>query len=525
MGAVIMVPSLLIGEATVSDVVRRLRAAREVMQKPTFGLFRKRNPEVMSAILELAFPDSDAVVDADVLHSRFDALLDELVAAGERVPQRRDGEDGSRITGRELCRELLGDKLLGRPADTDSYLLTPAAVQAQEIIGRLRVDRPLANSSRLNAILQAARDLSRLTTVDRTDRLAQLDSDIVSARARVDELVVERDRIAAGGEIDVADYGALIESYTHLDDLVRRLPTDLARVRESIDAEHRRTIAELRSDERSTGQAVMDHLDKTGSLLLDTPEGQAFQGVRELLADPTRLASLRIDLDTILSHAVFQEALRPDEQDALAHTPSRLRVNMGLVQEKLDRAMSTLSGYIVSRGLVSERELGRVLNDLGRALTTVLDGNPRAVIDLDVLPEGIELKYLRERFDGSIAEPDPQDLADTWADQPEPPSLAELVALGGPRPETLRHVVDNLADRPSSSLAEVFNDLPVEFRRPVELWGLWQAAASSGFDFVSCGTTEEFHVVRPDGSSATFVADRILLSPGQIWYLQSMGAS
>lgn len=73
------------------------------MQKPTFDLFRKRNPELTSAILEPAFPDSDAVVDADVLHSRVDALLDELVAAGERVPQRRDGDDDFRITGREMC--------------------------------------------------------------------------------------------------------------------------------------------------------------------------------------------------------------------------------------------------------------------------------------------------------------------------------------------------------------------------------------------------------------------------------------
>lgn len=508
-----------------SDVVRRLRTMREVMQKPTFGLFRKRSPEVALAILESAFPDSDAVVDADVLHSRFDALLDELVASGVKVPQRRDGVDEYRITGRELCREFLDDELLGRPADSDGYLLTPAAVQAHEIVGRMRVDRPLANSSRLNAILQAARELSRLATVDRASRLAQLDSDIVAARARVDELVTERDRIAGGGEIEAADYGALIESYTHLDDLVRRLPTDLARVRESIDVEHRRTIAELRADERSTGQAVIDHLDKTGTLLLDTPEGQAFQGVRELLADPTRLASLRVDLDAILSHAVFQEALRPDEQDALAHTPGRLRLNMGLVQDKLDRAMSTLSGYIVSRGLVSERELGRILNDLSTALAAILERTPRAVIDLDVLPEGIELAYLRERFDLSIAEPDPQDLADTWAEQPHPPSLAELVALGGPRPETVHHVVDELAQRPGASLGEVFNGLPVEFRRPVELWGLWQAAASSGFDFGSCGDTEEFHVVRPDGSTATFVADRIFLSPGQIWYLQGMEAS
>lgn len=441
------------------------------------------------------------------------------------MPQRQDGDE-YRITGRGLCRDLVTEHLLGRPADSDSYVLTPAAVQALEIIGRLGADRPLANSSRLNAILQAARELSRMATVDRGSRLKQLDADINAARARVDELAAERERIATGGEIEAADYGVLIESYTHLDDLVRRLPTDLARVRESIDDEHRRTIGELRADERSTGRAVIDHLDKTGTLLLHTPEGQAFQGVRELLADQTRLAALRADLETILSHKVFEEALRADEQEALAHTPGRLRINMRLVQDKLDRAMSTLSGYIVSRGLVSERELGRILNDLGTALAVNLQhATSRTVVDVDVLPDGIELAYLHERFDTSIAEPDPQALADTWAEQPDPPTLAELIALGGPRPETVQRVVDTLVQRPQASLGEVFNDLPTEFRRPVEMWGLWQAAASAGFDFGTCDATEEFHVIRPDGNSTTFTAERILLTPGHIRYLQSLGTT
>ncbi|MGW4339160.1 DUF3375 family protein [Rhodococcus koreensis] len=500
-----------------SDVVATVRTTREVTQKPAFRMLRQHTPEVTAAVLRVAFPDSDVVVEADILHARVDSLLDELVAAGEKVPQRQ-GEQ--RISGRDLCREFVADHLLGRPADSNSYTLAPAAVQALELIERLRSDRALANSSRLNAILQAARELSRLATVDRGRRLQQLDSDITAARARVDELVTEHDRIAAGGDIETASYGELIEAYAHLDDLVRRLPTDLARVRESIDDEHRRIIGELRADDRSTGQAVIDHLEKTDALL-NTPEGQAFQGVRELLSDQARLHALRHDISTILSHRVFQETLRSEEQESLSTTHGRLRVSMRMVQDKRDRTMSTLAGYIRSRGLVSERELGRVLNDLGSELTTLLaTANSRTLVGMDLLPDSLDMAYLHQRFDVSIAEPEPAALADTWADRPEPPALADLVALGGPRPETVHRVLAGMEGAPGASIGDAFNALDAEFRRPVELWGLWQAAASAGFDFGQCQGTEEFHVIRPDGSATTFIAERIVLTADQVQYLQ-----
>ncbi|WP_213571523.1 DUF3375 family protein [Rhodococcus sp. USK13] len=502
-----------------SDALRFLDQARLAAQKPSFRMLRKDNPEIVVAILRTAFPDTDAAVDADTLHSRVDAILDELTAAGERVPRRSE----ERIAGRDLCQQLVADQLLGRSPNSNNYTLAPGAVEALEIVDRLGSQRALANSSRLTAILKAARDLSAMTTVDRESRLRQMQQEIERMALELDALNREYERIRAGGDIESVPFQTLIDAYEHLTDLVKRLPTDLARVRESVDSEHRRIIRELREDERSTGQSVIDHLELSDALL-DTPEGRAFRGVRDLLGDRTKLSELKNDLSTILSHAVFEELLPPSEHDNLYGTPRRLRDGLAMVQDKRNRTMETLSGYIVSRGLIEERELAKVLNDIGKELNVWLESaNSRTVVPFDLMPDRIEFKYLHERFDVTLNEPAPPPAADTSGEMPVPPTLAEIVALGGPRPETLYHVLDGievLQDQ-RTSLGEVFNTLDPEFRRPVELFGLWQAAATGGVIFGS-GVTEPFYTVRPDGTTCAIHAEKIILTPDHIAAIRAL---
>lgn len=236
-------------------------------------MLRKDNPEIIVAILRTAFPDTDAAVDADTLPSRVDAILDELTAAGERVPQRSD----ERIAGRDLCQQLVADQLLGRSPNSNNYTLAPGAVEALEIVDRLGSQRALANSSRLTAILKSARDLSAMTTVDHDSRLRQMQQEVDRMVLELDALNREYERILGGGDIESVSFQTLIDAYEHLTDLVKRLPTDLARVRESVDSEHRRIIRELREDERSTGQSVIDHLELSDALL-DTPKAGPFAG-------------------------------------------------------------------------------------------------------------------------------------------------------------------------------------------------------------------------------------------------------
>ena len=62
----------------------------------------------------------------------------------------------------------------------------------------------------------------------------------MSGSARLDEQVrrlsAERDRIAGGGEIEVASDDRILEEYLNLRDLIAQLPADFLRVSEAVKA-------------------------------------------------------------------------------------------------------------------------------------------------------------------------------------------------------------------------------------------------------------------------------------------------
>ncbi|EON32613.1 hypothetical protein GTC6_11251 [Gordonia terrae C-6] len=475
-------------------------------------LFRKDSPEVTITVLRAAFSDVEDVVEVELLHSRTDALLSELEGLGESVPRR----DRARMSGREFCQRLVSDQLLGLSANSNTYSLAPAAVEALEILERVGSDRALANSSRIEAILRAARDLAALATVDPLQRTKQLDREIERLQREVVRAAAERDRIAAGGQVETAPEQQLIDAYAHLDDLIKRLPADLARVRDSVDGEHRRLTRELRDGDQSTGQSIIDHL-ATADLLLDTPEGKAFRGVRDLLGDRDTLRELRTNILAAVNHEVLQIGLREDERRDLTATHRRLREGLRTVQERRDRTAETLSGYVITRSLIEERELGRILDQLlGHLSAWLQTATNRTVLPWELIPEGIEIESIPERFDLTFTETPPPPLEDTSQFAPPPPTLEDILALGGPRPETLAAVVDMLRNNrdEQATLGSLFNQLPPRLRRPVELFGLWQAAAGAGAD-ITAAPTEPFHTVRPDGSECTILAAPIVLTDAQ----------
>lgn len=208
----------------------------------------------------------------------------------------------------------------------------------------------------------------------------------------------ERDRIAAGGQVETAPEQLLIDAYAHLDDLIKRLPADLARVRDSVDGEHRRLTRELRDGDQSTGQSIIDQL-ATADLLLDTPEGKAFRWFRDLLGDRDTLRELRTNILAAVNHEVLQIGLREDERRDLTATHRRLREGLHAVQGCRDRTAETLSEYVITRSLIEERELGRILDQLlGHLSAWLQTATNHTVLPWELILEGIEIESLSERF-------------------------------------------------------------------------------------------------------------------------------
>lgn len=84
---------------------------------------------------------------------------------------------------------------------------------------------------------------------------------------------------------------------------------------------------------------------------------------------------------------------------------------------------------------------------------------------------------------------------------------------GGPNLPELRRQVAAAASSPASpTAAEVFNALPEQLRRPVEVLGLLHAAADRDAPYRPQQQTQEYLTKRPDGTTRTFNGPLLPLS-------------
>lgn len=503
-----------------ADVVRLAETASKVVERPVVRLLRRHNQTVWIAVLSAAFPDLDSALDdgsagipVEDFHARVDAMLAELAMAGHQVPQRGD----ARMNGRDFSQALLNDQLLGLSANTNRYTLTQGAVEALEFFERLGSDRTVATTARIATILQVSRELAAMVTQDPDSRIGQLKRQQRRVEAEQKQIQEELDRLHAGEPVSQTPDDVLINAYANLEDLLSRLPSDMARIRESVDAQHRRLARNIREGNQSTGQSVLDYVDELDTLLTDTAEGRAFMGMREVLSDDATLRELHNDLCATVDHELFQTVLNVDERRAMTSMRAFFRTSVNGVRARMDRCMSTLRAAAQSGSQIEEREFARVLNALQNAMAEWLSGeSPRAVLPFHLLPEPWDMEVLAESFDTSLADGPPPAFADVSALRPEPPSREEIMALGGPQRETLAALADLIPDDPDTqwTFGELFNQMDPQRRRPVEMFGLWQAAASVDYR-VGATPSDPFYTVRPDGSTCTYWAEEITLTPEQ----------
>jgi hypothetical protein len=155
----------------------------------------------------------------------------------------------------------------------------------------------------------------------------------------------------------------------------------------------------------------------------------------------------------------------------------------------------------------------------------------RDKVPLDLLPDAVDITHLRHRmFDsGSLIPPPP--LEDTSGDAPEVIDLAAIRAQGGPQFAALRsQIAAAVASGDHDSLGDLFNSLPHDLRRPVEILGLLhlltdthhsenpsvdiEAGHDNGVEVASIGEDtppDRLDALRPDGSRRTFLLPRLPL--------------
>jgi hypothetical protein len=401
----------------------------------------------------------------------------------------------------------------------EEYSLTSHALEALDLVAALSRERALISESRINTILDAVRRWATEANPDRQARIDRLD-------AQIAQLTAERDRLAAGGELVAASEDRMLDGYANLIDLIGQLPSDFKRVEESVLAMHRQIIADFRNEDRPIADVLDEYLRKTDELTTLTAEGRAFDGAFSLLRDEGLLLDLKKDLQAILDHP-FAAALTAAEQREFRGAVTILRRGIDDVLSQRARLSTTLRDHIVSHNLVRDRELDATLRQINQQLANWMGtAGPRATVPVSLVPAQIEVEHLRERFwdpDNDIPPPALEDVSD------QAPDAIELTAIrhqGGPTLGQLRReLIDAIEAGDARNVSDVFNALPDDLRRPVEVFGLLHLLAGTGRDDIDALATRQvdltavdlmvegppvdsFHTLRPDGSRRTFLVSR-----------------
>jgi hypothetical protein len=432
------------------------------------------------------------------LHDRVEALLGELRQSVD--PKLMPGG-----TGKDLCRHWMRDQWLILTTDdsgTEVYTLTSHTQAALRLVESLMRDRA-ANLSehRIATIMNHLRRFNSEVNPNRDQRLTILNEELARIQA-------ERDRILNGGDLAEVTDDRLLEGFIEAQQLLGGLPGDFSRVVEAFSRFRTQKIDEFNREDVTSGQVVKAYLSHVDGLSA-TPEGRAFAGAFQLLRDDDQLARVRSDIDALLNHPRTGDILDAADRAELAGAVAMINDGLKRVLAQRARSTASLRDYITRHDVSRDRELASVLRSLETELTMWMkSASPRARIPVELIPGRLDVAHLRERFYDPAEDVALPPLAQTCVPA-EAPTLEQLRLLGGPSHLQLRSAIESALDRADEvTLASVFNALPDDLRRPVEVLGLFPLTHTHGFE--ETDETEVFDTVRPDGSRRPLRVPRFL---------------
>lgn len=478
-----------------SNITVELARMRAATKSPTLRLLRMKRAPFVLAVFREVFDQSVKSVKADRVHVRVDAFLAEAREAGYDVPL---GD------GRSLCTRWMNARWINRVHDDDddeAYELTSAALGAQRVVESLTADRALLSESRLTMIVDGARRLALDANPDREARITALDKEIAA-------LTAERERLRAGGDLQRASDGRMLEGYLNIRDLLGQLPRDFRRVEESLDTMRRDLIKQFRSEERAKGEVLEEYLERSAKLSEETEEGRAFEGALAVLNDKELLRAFQDDLSTVLDHPFAGEVRREDAR-SFRRSADVLRRGLRDVQHTRTRLHRVLSEHITSHDAVADREVTRLLDQLHDELAVWME-TARTRDHVPALwdqPGRLDIEHVKEHFHSPAHDRPVASIEDVSDDAPAGPSFDAVRLQGGPLLGEVREaLIAALADTDDdTTIGQAFNALPIDLTRPVELFGLMQLVA----DLEAAGDVETVRTHRPDGTPQEFAIPRV----------------
>lgn len=476
-----------------SDVAR----VKAALDTPTLKLLDRKSAVVAMPIFEQVFSENAKPVAVERFHTRVEALLDEMRAVGYEAP---------RGNGKSLSMQWVRDGWLYRdPGEgQETYQLTGDAKQAMDYVTRATRTQLNVSASRIETMRRVIAEAALTANPDVRERRHRLTEEIARLQAEVD-------RLDAGGELPDASEAELTEQFANVLRELDGLPSDFRRVEEAMREMHRGITKRFREENRPVGEVLDDYLEQASGLLVSTQEGRAFQGALELLRKPDWLSTLRQDLNTVLSHP-WSGTLLSEEQRQLRTAVDVIRRGIDDVLSQRRRLTSILREHIENYDHVKNRELDGVLRGIDTEMRIWMkSARARDHVDVELIPPPLGITALKLRVFDPESERPPAPLRDVSASAPDALSLEEIRKKGGPSLAKLKdHILQNIQSGEATTAAELFNSLPKDLRRPVEVMGIFHLLEGMGATDTG-GVREEVTAIRADGSTRTFLVDAVSL--------------
>lgn len=136
----------------------------------------------------------------------------------------------------------------------------------------------------------------------------------------------------------------------------------------------------------------------------------------------------------------------------------------------------------------------------------------RSHVEVELIPPSLDMAALRFKTFDPDSERAPEPLENVSGEAPAALSLDDIRKQGGPSLAELRRELEaRLATGDVESAAALFNTLPDDLRRPVELLGLMHLLVGMDAD-VDAATRELVAAVRPDGSTRRFLMPTVTMA-------------
>lgn len=483
-----------------SVVNAEIARARRAFARPTLALLNKAHAPLVIAIFASIFTSQRKSVAADQFHLEVAGHLDDLATLhDDQLPE---------SSARKLAAGWVRDKWLVRSVGdqgTEVYSLTSNAQEAMDFVSRAGGERAFVSESRIRTLLDT---MDRFATDAQPDRAAR----VRSLNAQIRALQAEKKRLEGGGEIEPASAERMEEQFDNVKYLVRELPADFTRVAESIKDLQRVILAQLRQDERPTGEVLSEYMTASENLFDQTPEGKAFTGALDLLKSDELLGQLEQSIEAVLRHP-FARTIPAREREQFRSIKATILDALGVVLAEQQRASRTLTTQIRNHNPLRDRELDDALRAAVVALGEWFPQSARGEhVEAFTRFERAGFGRLRTGLH-DLSDDTPPAAIDQNADvEISGLELDEIIAMGGPRHrEILAHVEELLAEADAEgdgdvTIATAFNTADNSLKRPVEILGYQELAASGAGEGLA--PLERIIAIRADGTQREFIIPR-----------------